>query len=194
MQESQVTIDGVPHALPQPFLVLATENPVEYQGTYPLPEAQLDRFQMKVLVDYPSLEEEHEVLERHVGGMGTQDLSALGLQPVASADDILAARSTLDAMTVDDAVIGYVTAITRGTREHAAVTLGASPRASVALLLAAKARALLAGRDFVTPDDVKSAAPAVLRHRIQVLAEVEIEGTGPDAVVRDVLAEVPVPR
>jgi MoxR-like ATPase len=113
---------------------------------------------------------------------------------VATAEDVLAVRSALDEMTVDEGIVGYVTGITRGTREHPSVTLGASPRASVSLLLAAKARALLAGREFVTPDDVKGAAPACLRHRIVVLAEVEIEGTGPGAVLRDVLAGVPVPR
>jgi MoxR-like ATPase len=194
MQENQVTIDGVAHALPLPFLVIATENPVEYQGTYPLPEAQLDRFQQKVLIDYPSEEEERDILRRHVGGMETTDLGALGVAPVASAADVMSARGALDAMTVDEGVVAYVASIARATREHSAVTLGASPRAGVSLMLAAKARALLAGREFVTPDDVKEAAPACLRHRVIVMAEVEIEGTGPDAIVRDVLAQVPVPR
>jgi MoxR-like ATPase len=194
MQEGSVTIDGTQHQLPQPFLVLATQNPVEYQGTYPLPEAQLDRFLMKVVFDYPSAAEELEILKRHVGGMETTDLDQLGLAPVASAADIVAARGELDRMTVDDGVAAYVTEITRATRTHPSVMLGASPRASVSVLLAAKATALLAGRGFVTPDDVKSVVPACLRHRVLVLAEIEIEGTGADAVLADVLAKVPVPR
>jgi MoxR-like ATPase len=194
MQEHTVTIDGVTHVLPEPFLVIATENPVEYQGTYPLPEAQLDRFLMKVLVDYPDEAEERAILARHVGGLETTDLDALGLAPVAGAADIVAARAALDELTVDEGVIAYVTQITRATREHRSVVLGASPRASVSLMLAAKARALLAGRAFVTPDDVKGAAPACLRHRLIVMAEIEIEGTGADAILAEVLSQVPVPR
>lgn len=194
MQERQVTIDGTTHALPAPFLVIATQNPVEYEGTYPLPEAQLDRFQQKVLVDYPAEAEEAEILRRHLGGMEMTDLARLGMRPVASTADVMAAREALDAVTVDEAVVSYVTTIARSTREHPAVTLGASPRAAVAILVAAKGHALLSGRDYVTPDDVKAMAPACLRHRIMLRPEVEIEGTGADAVVADVLAGVPVPR
>ncbi|GAB4276693.1 MAG: MoxR family ATPase [Coriobacteriia bacterium] len=194
MQEGQVTIDGEPHPLPSPFFVVATENPVEYQGTYPLPEAQLDRFQMKVLIEYPGEDEERSILQRHVGGMETTDLATLGVRAVAGPEDVLASRAALDEVTVAEAVVAYITAITRSTREHPSVTLGASPRASVALMMASKARALLSGRTFVTPDDVKTSAPAVLRHRVLVMAEVEIEGTGPDAVIEEVLATVQVPR
>ncbi len=194
MQERQVTIDGVTHALPAPFLVIATQNPVEYEGTYPLPEAQLDRFQQKVLVDYPAEAEEAEILRRHLGGMEMTDLGALGMQKVATTAQVMDARAALDAVVVDEAVVSYVTAVVRSTREHPAVSLGASPRAAVAVLVAAKGHALLDGRDYVTPDDVKAMATPCLRHRIMLRPEVEIEGTGADAVVADVLAGVPVPR
>ncbi|MBN2822498.1 MAG: MoxR family ATPase [Coriobacteriia bacterium] len=194
MQERQVTIDGVTHALPAPFLVIATQNPVEYEGTYPLPEAQLDRFQQKVLVDYPVEAEEAEILRRHLGGMEMTDLGALGMQKVATTTQVMDARAALDAVVVDEAVVSYVTAAVRSTREHPAVSLGASPRAAVAVLVAAKGHALLDGRDYVTPDDVKVMATPCLRHRIMLRPEVEIEGTGADAVVVDVLAGVPVPR
>ncbi len=194
MQEGQVTIDGVGHELPKPFLVVATQNPVEYEGTYPLPEAQLDRFAQKVLVSYPSAEEEAQILSRHVGGMEMTSLDDLGVRKVASAADILAARAELDRVVVDEGVVGYVSAIVRATREHPAVFLGASPRAAVSVLVAAKGRALLAGRAFVTPDDVKTACLPCLRHRVLLRPEIEIEGTGVDAVLADVLAQVPVPR
>ncbi|MBF4510737.1 MAG: MoxR family ATPase [Aeromicrobium sp.] len=194
MQEAQVTIDGVSHPLPEPFLVVATQNPVEYEGTYPLPEAQLDRFLMKVVVSYPSAEEEARILAGHVGGMRMSDLDALGIRSVADADAVLAARAVLDDVVVDEGVVGYVSAIVRGTREDPAVSLGASPRAGVSLLVAAKAHALLDGRAFVTPDDVKAMAPAVLRHRIVLQPEAEIEGSDADSIVTDVLAAVPVPR
>ncbi len=194
MQERQVTIDGVSHALPAPFLVIATQNPVEYEGTYPLPEAQLDRFQQKVAIGYPSEAEELAIVRRHTGGMEMVDLAALGVRPVASADDIVAARAVLDTIVVDESVSAYVTAIVRATREHPALSLGASPRAGVSLLVGAKAAAVIAGRDFVTPDDVKSMAPRCLRHRLMVRAEVEIEGTNADVVLADILGQVPVPR
>ncbi|TLM72999.1 MAG: MoxR family ATPase [Actinobacteria bacterium] len=194
MQERQVTIDGTTHALPDPFMVIATQNPVEYEGTYPLPEAQLDRFQQKLVVSYPSVDEESEILRRHVGGLELADLAALGLRAVASTADIAAARAALDGVTVDDGVVAYVAAIARATRGHVSVTLGASPRAAVSLLVAAKAHALLRGRAFVTPDDVKTLAPACLRHRLLLQPEVEIEGADTDAVLAEVLSQVPVPR
>ncbi len=194
MQEQSVTIDGVVHPLPSPFLVVATQNPVEYEGTYPLPEAQLDRFSQKVVVTYPSAEEERAILSRHAGGMEMPDLASLGLAPVASGADVLEARAALDEVLVDDGVLDYVGAIVRATREHPSVFLGASPRAGVSVLVAAKARALMAGRTFVTPDDVKTSALTGLRHRILLRPEVEIEGTEPDSVIADVLESVPVPR
>jgi len=194
MQEGQVTIDGEAHPLPQPFLVVATQNPVEYEGTYPLPEAQLDRFQQKVIVDYPSETSEVEVLTRHLSGLEMTDLAAFGMKPVATVADVLAARATLAGVVVDESVTRYASQVVRATREHPSVLLGASPRAGVSLLVASKAHAMLEGRDFVTPDDVKALAGRCLRHRIIVRAEVEIEGLGADAVLRDVLDKVPVPR
>jgi MoxR-like ATPase len=194
MQEQSVTIDGVAHALPSPFLVVATQNPVEYEGTYPLPEAQLDRFAQKVVVSYPSADDERAILARHSGGMEMPDFATLGLRAVATGADVLAARAELDAVVVDDGVLDYVSAIVRATREHPVVFLGASPRAGVSVLVAAKARALMAGRGFVTPDDVKASALPGLRHRVLLRPEVEIEGTEPDSVIADVLGSVPVPR
>jgi MoxR-like ATPase len=194
MQEGQVTIDGASHPLPRPFLVVATQNPVEYEGTYPLPEAQLDRFQQKVVVDYPDEGSEVEVLMRHLSGLEMTDLAAFGMRAVASVDDVLAARATLADVVVDESVTRYTSQVVRATREHPSVLLGASPRAGVSLLVASKAHAMLEGRDFVTPDDVKALAYRCLRHRIIVRAEVEIEGLGADSVLRDVLDKVPVPR
>jgi MoxR-like ATPase len=194
MQERQVTIDGTSHLLPRVFLVVATQNPVEYEGTYPLPEAQLDRFQQKLVMGYPSAEEEVEILRRHLGGLEQLDPEQLGVVPVATVADVLAAREVLCGVTVDPAVVAYVTEVARATREHPAVLLGASPRAAVSMLVSAKARAVLAGRDFVTPDDVKAAAAPGLRHRIVLRPESEIEGLTSDDVTADVLGQVPVPR
>ncbi len=194
MQERQVTIDGEARPLSPIFLVVATQNPIEYEGTYPLPEAQLDRFQQKVVIDYPSAEEETEILRRHMGGLERLDPEQMGVERVAHVDDVLAAREALEHVTVDASVLDYVTQIARATREHPAALLGASPRAAVSLLVASKARAVLAGRDFVTPDDVKASAVPGLRHRILVRAEFEIEGLDADAVIADVLGSVPVPR
>jgi len=194
MQEGQVTIDGTGHALPQPFMVVATQNPVEYEGTYPLPEAQLDRFQQKITLGYPDAAQEAEILRRNVSGLEMSDLAAFGMTAVATTADVLAARASLADVTVDEGVAGYVASIVRATREHPSVILGASPRAGVSLLAASRAHALLAGRGFVTPDDVKSMAGACLRHRVLLRAEIEIEGVGADAVLRDVLDSAPVPR
>ena len=194
MQEGQVTIDGTSHPLPQPFLVVATQNPVEYEGTYPLPEAQLDRFQQKVTIDYPDAASETEILRRHLSGLEMTDLAQFGMRPVATTADVLASRAALADVVVDEGVVGYVAAVVRATREHASVTLGASPRAGVSLLVASKARALLDGRAFVTPDDVKRMTPPCLRHRVLLRPEVEIEGMAADSVLRDVLDTVPVPR
>jgi len=194
MQEGQVTVDGISHQLPRPFMVVATQNPVEYEGTYPLPEAQLDRFQQKVIVEYPSQAEETEIVRRHLDGGSWTDLDSLGLAPVASLADVAAARAELDAVVVDESVIGYVTEIARASRNHPSVELGASPRAAVSLLTASRALALLAGRDFMTPDDVKTMAFPCLRHRVLLRPEVEIEGTSIDPVLRDIVEGVPVPR
>jgi MoxR-like ATPase len=192
MQEGSVTVDGVTHRLPDPFLVVATQNPIEYEGTYPLPEAQLDRFLLKVDVGYPSEDEELAMLSRPRHGVAPVGLE--DIVPVVGADAIAAARRQVDATTVSAEVAGYVGAIVRWTREAPGVALGASPRAAVHLLAAARAAARLAGRDFVTPDDVVEMAPPVLRHRLLLRPEAEIERYRPDDVVAAVLREVPVPR
>ena len=192
MQEGQVTVDGESHRLPDPFLVLATQNPVEYEGTYPLPEAQRDRFLVHVALGYPQPDEERAMLR-----MGRRGLTPTGLQdiqPVASAEDLRAARAQVDATEVHDDVIAYVVAITRRTRELPSVTLGASPRAAVHLLGAAKAAARLSGRAYVTPDDVARMAAPVLRHRLVLTPEAELERATPLGAIRAALEDVPVPR
>ncbi len=192
MQERQVTVDGVSHPLPDPFLVVATQNPVEYEGTYPLPEAQLDRFLVKVRVDYPAEEEERAMLALARDGLdpaGLEDVEA-----VAGAEQLVAARRAVGAISVTDEVAAYVVAVTRATRELPSVELGASPRAAVHLLGAARAAAALAGRDFVTPDDVAGVAPSVLRHRLVLRPEAELERYTAEDAVGTALGSVPVPR
>jgi MoxR-like ATPase len=192
MQEGQVTVDGEGHALPEPFLVVATQNPVEYEGTYPLPEAQLDRFLVKVDMGYPDEAEERALL-----GLARRGLQSATLDDVAkvvTADELAAARDEVDAARVSDDVSGFVVAIVRATRQLPSVTLGASPRAAVHLLAAARAAARLEGRDFVVPDDVARMAPVVLRHRLVLSPEAELEGFRPDDAVATALASVPVPR
>jgi MoxR-like ATPase len=194
MQERHVTVDGVRHELPRLFTVFATQNPVEYEGTYPLPEAELDRFLLKIVVAYPARAEEIGILERHAKGFDAERESTFGAEPVATVDDVVAARASLDAMIVEPRVLAYVADVVRATRDTPTLSLGASPRAGVALFKCARAAAALAGRDFVAPDDVKAMAPAVLRHRVTVAPEVEIEGRTPDDVVAEVLSRVEVPR
>jgi MoxR-like ATPase len=192
MQERQVSVDGVAHPLPEPFLVVATQNPIEYEGTYPLPEAQLDRFCVKVDVGYPDEEAEISVLKlAHRGVVPTMlDDVATVVRPAVLA----AARKRVDAVTVTDEVLAYIAAIVRQTRELPSVALGASPRAGVHLLAAARATAALAGRAFVTPDDIAGMALPVLRHRLILRPEAELERYTPDDAVRAALASVPVPR
>ncbi len=192
MQEGQVTVDGEAHQLPQPFLVLATQNPVEYEGTYPLPEAQRDRFLVRVDLGYPSEENERAMLALARNGLTPAGLAEV--RAVASADELRAAREQVDATEVDERVLGYVVAVVRRTRELPSVSLGASPRAAVHLLGAAKAAARLAGREYVTPDDVARMAVPVLRHRLVLTPEAELERFTPDAAVRNALDAVPVPR
>jgi MoxR-like ATPase len=194
MEERQVTLEGEPRPLPDPFLVVATQNPVEYEGTYPLPEAQLDRFLLKVLVDYPSAEEEAAILGRHNKGLDPHDLTSVGVHAVAGAADLAAARAEVAAITVDERVRDYIVAIVRATRDSPSVSLGASPRGATMLLWAAKAWAWLAGKSFVTPDEVKAVARPALRHRLQLRPEVELEGGTADGVLNGVLSSVPVPR
>lgn len=194
MEERQVTVDGTPRKLPEPFLVAATMNPVEYEGTYPLPEAQLDRFLLKLTVPLPSREDEIGVLTRHAAGFDPRDLHAAGIRPVAGAADLEAARAAVERTTVSPEITAYVVDICRATRESPSLTLGVSPRGATALLATARAWAWLTGRDYVTPDDVKALALPTLRHRVQLRPEAEMEGVTADAVITAILSHVPVPR
>jgi MoxR-like ATPase len=192
MQERQVSVDGVSHALPAPFLVVATQNPIEYEGTYPLPEAQLDRFLFKIVVDYPSDREERAMLDlpRH----GVMEASLDAIQPIVDAAALANEGQSIDAVTVSDEVAEYLLSVVRRTRTLPSVELGASPRAAVHLLTAARAAARLAGRAFVTPDDVVAMALPVLRHRLVLRPEAELERYGAADAVQAAVASVPVPR
>ncbi|MER7961877.1 AAA family ATPase [Streptomyces ardesiacus] len=194
MEERQVTVDGTPRPLPEPFLVAATQNPVEYEGTYPLPEAQLDRFLLKLTVPLPTRQDEIDVLTRHAAGFNPRDLHAAGVRPAASAADLEAARAEAAKTTVSPEITAYVVDICRATRESPSLTLGVSPRGATALLSTARAWAWLTGRDYVTPDDVKALALPTLRHRVQLRPEAEMEGVTADSVINAILAHVPVPR
>ncbi|MFI7357011.1 AAA family ATPase [Streptomyces avidinii] len=194
MEERQVTVDGTPRALPDPFLVAATMNPVEYEGTYPLPEAQLDRFLLKLTVPLPSREDEIGILTRHAAGFNPRDLHAAGIRPVAGPAQLEAARRAVAKVSVSPEIAGYVVDICRATRESPSLTLGVSPRGATALLATARAWAWLTGRDYVTPDDVKALSLPTLRHRVQLRPEAEMEGVTADAVITAILSHVPVPR
>jgi len=192
MQEGQVTIDGVGHPLPQPFTVLATLNPIEYEGTYPLPEAQLDRFLMRLIVGYPSPADEEAMLKlRHAGVV---PVTLTDVRPVAGVAELMAARAEVDTVTVSEAVVAYVSALVRETRSLPSVVLGASPRAAVHLLAAARAWACLQGRSYVVPDDVAALATPVLHHRLVLTPEAELDRFTPEQAVRTVVSTVPVPR
>jgi len=191
MEERQVTLEGQSHPLPDPFIVIATQNPVEYEGTYPLPEAQLDRFLFKAVVAYPQQPEEAAILRRHDKGRPLDLVETL--DPLGPTD-LGTSRDEIENVTVEDSVVGYIVRIVEETRRSGDLVLGASPRAGVHLLHAAKAAAALDGRDFVTPDDVKSLVPPTLRHRVVLKAEAEIEGVDADAALRRVLARLDVPR
>ncbi|MFN2538870.1 MAG: AAA family ATPase [Mycobacteriales bacterium] len=192
MEERQVSVDGDPRLLPDPFVVIATQNPVEYEGTYPLPEAQLDRFLLKLTVPLPERADEVRVIEAHNNGFDPRDLSMLS--PVATAADLAAGRAAVAGLTVAPEVLEYVVDICRATRVSPSLQLGASPRGATALLATSKAWAWLSGRDYVTPDDVKALARPALRHRVSLRPEAELEGVSSDAVLEGVLATVPVPR
>jgi MoxR-like ATPase len=194
MEERQVSVEGEAHPLPEPFAVIATQNPVEYEGTYPLPEAQLDRFLFKLVVGYPSAEQEQEVVARHDRGLDPHDLTSAGLRAVASAAELAEAARQVDALRVEDPVLAYIVAIVRATRESPSLSLGVSPRGGANLLRAAKAWAWLAGRDFVTPDEVKAVAKPALRHRLILRPELELEGATADGVLDGILSTVPAPR
>jgi MoxR-like ATPase len=194
MEERQVSVEGDTRPLPEPFVVVATQNPIEYEGTYPLPEAQLDRFLFKLQVGYPSFEQEHEVLARHDRGLDPHDVAGAGVRAVATAADLEAARQQVQAVRVEPPVLTYMVSLTRATRESPSLSLGVSPRGAANLLHAAKAWAWLAGRPFVTPDEVKAVVKPVLRHRIELRPELELEGVTPDGVLDGILTSVPVPR
>ncbi|MGQ9732390.1 MAG: AAA family ATPase [Candidatus Zipacnadales bacterium] len=194
MQELQVTIDGVTHPLPADFTVFATQNPVEFEGTYPLPEAQLDRFMMKIIIDYPSQTAEDELLLRVHRGADPVRLQTEELEPCVAAEELARCREEVAKVTARDEVIRYVGGVIRATRSSTHLVLGCSPRAAVMTLKAAKVVAALNGRDYLTPDDVKQVALPTLRHRLILRPEADIEGLSADDVIRGVLNEVPVPR
>jgi MoxR-like ATPase len=194
MQERSVTVDGTSHPLSAAFTVFATQNPIEFEGTYPLPEAELDRFLVKVVLGYPEAVIEQGILTRVLGGFESDEPESFGISQVLDAAGLAALRAAARRVHVEESLTGYITAIVRTTRAAPALTLGASPRASVALLKVAQATALLDGRGFVTPDDVKRLAPAVLRHRVVVAPELELEGVSADAALGSVIEGVQVPH
>ena len=193
MQERTVTVDGQSHPLSPTFTVFATQNPIEFEGTYPLPEAELDRFMAKVQIGYPSAEVEQGILTRYVDGFEADRTATYGVSPVVSADGLERLRQGVDTVRVEPRITQYITAIVRATREAASLTLGASPRAGVSLFKAARAAALLDGRDYVIPDDVKRLAPAILRHRVNVAPELELEGVTADQALKAILDRTEAP-
>ena len=194
MEERQVTIEGERLELSEPFMVLATQNPVEYEGTYPLPEAQLDRFIFKIVVDYPPAAAEVQVLQRYHAGFDAHHLTEAGLKPVLTPADLQELHAAVNGITVEDGIVNYITAISNASRRTPDLALGASPRASIAMLLASKAWAAIQGRSYVVPDDVKALVLPIFRHRIILKPEAEIEGLNPDNVMKRILANVDVPR
>jgi MoxR-like ATPase len=194
MEEGRVTIDGVPYPLPQPFLLAATQNPIEYEGTYPLPEAQLDRFMVKVESTYPQEAQELELLARTAAGFDARMLEASHVEPITNAAEVIEAQDAVRRAHLSDGLREYAYRIVAATRSHPRLSLGASPRAGIQLLVASQAAAAIAGRDFATPDDVKDVADFVIPHRLIVAPDAEIEGISAHAILRDVLAAIPVPR
>ncbi len=194
MEERQATIDGNAVLLPAPFMVCATQNPIEYEGTYPLPEAQLDRFLVRSRTAYPTPDQERALIARAVGGFDARDLAAAGVIGIASGADVLAAQAAVRAVFLAQTLQGYVYAIVAATRAAADVALGASPRAGLALVRAAQAAAAIDGRSFATSDDVKTVAPLVLEHRLIARPEAELDGVDAPAIVARILAAVPAPR
>jgi MoxR-like ATPase len=194
MQEQQVSIEGKALAVPRPFMTLATQNPIEQEGTYPLPEAQLDRFLLKVLIDYPDETQEQALVERVTGGRVGDTLDVSEVQTLAEPQAILSLQQTAADLQVDRAVTDYAVRLVRATRDWPGISVGAGPRGAIALVRAARAAALLAGRDFTTPDDIKRVAPAALRHRVLLAPEVELEGRSVDEILVGVLADVEAPR
>ena len=194
MEERQVTVEGTARLLPDPFVVIATQNPVEYEGTYPLPEAQLDRFLLKLTMPLPQREDEVGILTRHADGFDPRNLRAAGVAPVAGTAELAAARAEVARVSVAPEVAGYIVDLARATRSSPSLQLGVSPRGATALMAAARAWAWLCGRDYVTPDDVQALARPALRHRVALRPEAELEGVTVDAVLDSVLGAVAVPR
>jgi MoxR-like ATPase len=192
MQDHQVTVDGTSRPLPAPFVVIATQNPVESQGTYPLPEAQLDRFLFKLTVSDPPVEVERTIVRHHADGFDPTDLRSLGAATTPA--ELAEMQTYAQSVRIDDAVVGYIVELVRRTRDDRAIELGASPRASIALLRAAQVIAASDGRDFVTPDDVKPMVAAVLRHRVMLHPDAQLQGISPDQRIEDIVRAVPVPR
>jgi MoxR-like ATPase len=188
-----VTVDGQSHPVPGVFTVFATQNPVEFEGTYPLPEAELDRFMAKVLIGYPDAGTEQGILTKYVNGFEADRPASYGITPVTSGAGLESLRQAVEKVRVEPQITAYITAIVRASRDAASLTLGASPRAGVSLLKAARAAAYLEERDYVIPDDVKQLAPAVLRHRVSVAPELELEGVTPDVALKAILEKVEVP-
>jgi MoxR-like ATPase len=194
MEERQVSVEGTPRPLPEPFVVAATQNPVEYEGTYPLPEAQLDRFLLKLAVPVPGRDDEIGMLTRHAEGFNPRDLGAAGLRPVAGPADLDAARQAVRHVHIAPEITGYIVDLCRATRQSPSLLLGVSPRGATALMATSRAWAWLSGREYVTPDDVKALARPTFRHRIQLRPEAELDGTTADGILEAVLASVAVPR
>jgi MoxR-like ATPase len=194
MEERQVTVDGLLHRLPGNLFVIATQNPVEYEGTFPLPEAQTDRFLVKVSIPYPEREDEKGVLLAHHRGFLVDNLETSGASPVLDPEDLAAVRDAARAIRIEEPVLDYLLGIVAATRQSPHLSLGASPRASIALMNCGKVLAALRGREFVTPDEIKELCPPVLRHRLVLKPEAEIEGLTSDTIVEQVLAGVEVPR
>lgn len=194
MAEKTVSIDGEMIELPNPYMVFATQNPLEYEGTYPLPEALVDRFLIKIFIDYPSMQAEKEVLKRHNNGFSSIDLDKAGVRALFSAEDILKAREEVQRVQIEDALMDYIVNIIAETRNNPTIDIGSSPRGSIALLQCAKGAAAYSGRDYVIPEDIKKMAIPVLRHRIILKPELELEGVKADQVLQDILSKVKVPR
>jgi MoxR-like ATPase len=193
MEEVQVTIDGTSHPLSQSFAVFATQNPVEFEGTYPLPEAQLDRFLIKIRIGYPEASEESQILSRYQEGFDARSLEHAGIESVPN-EALSAAKQEVSRVRVEPKLFDYIVSIVRATRSSPAVSLGASPRAAVSMMLVAKAIAAIEGRDFMIPDDAKSAAPPVLRHRLLLKPEADLEGVTPDQIIMELVASIAVPQ
>jgi len=194
MQERQITIEGKCFPLAPPFMVLATQNPLDQEGTYPLPEAELDRFLFKIMIDYPALEQEARIVRMVLDGTISDSLTVAALEKLSDSEGVLALQRFATSVSLDDGVVDYALRLVRGTREQHGLARGAGPRASIALCIASRAQALMAGRNFVIPDDIKSVARPVLRHRIQLSADAEIEGQTVESLLQRLLDQVPAPR